>query len=63
MPSSRQAMTATTSYFVYEGASITQEHVERDVAVKVLQLHNVGGIFYRCRVYDAGKSVSRYYCS
>ena len=45
MPSSRQAMAATTSYFVYEGASIAEEHVERDAAVKVLlQLHHVGGM-------------------
>ena len=44
MPSSRQAMAATTSNFVYEGESIAQEHVERDAAVKVLQLHHVGGM-------------------
>ena len=44
LPSYGQAMTATTSNFVYEGASITQEHVERDAAVKVLQLHRVGGM-------------------
>ena len=36
-------MAATTSNFVYEGASIAQEHVEGDAAVKVLQLHHVGG--------------------
>ena len=42
LPSSRQAMAATTSSFVYEGVSIAQEHVERDAAVKVLQLHHVG---------------------
>ena len=41
---SRQAMAATTSNFVYEGASIAQEHVKRDVPVKVLQLHHVGGM-------------------
>ena len=35
-------MAATTSNFVYEGVNIAQEHVERDVAVKVLQLHHVG---------------------
>ena len=36
LPSSRQAMAATTSYFVYAGASIiAQEHVERDATVKV----------------------------
>ena len=34
----------TTSNFVYEGGSIAQEHVERDAAVKVLQLHHVGGM-------------------
>ena len=44
LPSSSQAMTATTSNFVYEGASIAQEHVERNVAVRVLQLHHVSGI-------------------
>ena len=46
MPSSSQAMAATTSYyyFVYKGASIAQEHIERDAAVKVLQLHHVGGM-------------------
>ena len=38
LPSSRHAMVATTSNFVYEGASIVQEHVERDAAVKVLCL-------------------------
>ena len=32
-----------TSYFVCEGASIAQEHVERNTAVKVLQLPHVGG--------------------
>ena len=37
-------MAATTSNFVYEGASIAQEHVEGDAAVKVLQLHHVGGM-------------------
>ena len=37
-------MADTTSNFVYEGASIAQEHVERDAAVKVLQLHHVGGM-------------------
>ena len=45
MPSSRQAMAATTSYFVCEGASIAQEqHVERNAEVKVLELHHVGGM-------------------
>ena len=45
MAFSRQAMAATTtSYFVYEAASIAQEHVERDTAVEVLQLHHVGGM-------------------
>ena len=44
LPSSRQAMADTISNFVYEGASIAQEHVERDAAVKVLQLHHVGGM-------------------
>ena len=39
MPSSRQAMAATSSNFVYEGSSIAQEHTERDAAVKVLRLH------------------------
>ena len=34
LPSSRYAMTATTSNFVYKGASIVREHVERDAAVK-----------------------------
>ena len=42
--SSRQAMAATTSNFVYESASIAQKHVERNAAVKVLQLHHVGGM-------------------
>ena len=42
IPSPRQAMAATTSYFVYEGANIAQEYGERDAAVKVLQLHRVG---------------------
>ena len=45
VPPTSQAMAATTSYyFVYEGASIAQEHIERDAAVKVLQLHHVGGM-------------------
>ena len=39
-----QGMAATTSNFVYEGASIAQEHVERDAVVKVLQLYHVGGM-------------------
>ena len=43
LPSSSQAMAATTSNFVYEGASIAKEHVERNTAVKVLQLRHVGG--------------------
>ena len=38
--SSREAMAATTSNSVYEGASIAQEHT----AVKVLKLHHVDGI-------------------
>ena len=42
LPSSSQAMAATTSNFFYEGASISQEHVERNAALKVLQLHHVG---------------------
>ena len=37
-------MTATTSNFVYEGTNIAQEHVKREAAVKVLQLHHVGGM-------------------
>ena len=44
MPSSRQAMAATTSNSVYEGASIALEHVERDVALKVPQLHHAGAM-------------------
>ena len=44
LPSSSQAMATTTSNFVYEGASIAQEHVERNAAIKVLQAHHVGGI-------------------
>ena len=44
LPSSRQAMAATTCNFVYEGANIAREHVERNAAVKVLQLHHVGGM-------------------
>ena len=42
--SSSQAMAATTSNFVHEDANIAQEHVERNAAVKVLQLHHVGGM-------------------
>ena len=34
MPPSRQAMAATTKYFVYKRASTAQEHVERNAAVK-----------------------------
>ena len=34
----------TTSNFVYEGTSIAQEHIERDGAVKALQLNHVGGM-------------------
>ena len=37
-------MAATPSNFVSEGGSIAQEHVERNAAVKVLQLHHVGGM-------------------
>ena len=37
-------MADTISNFVYEGAGIAQEHVKRDAAVKVLQLHHVGGM-------------------
>ena len=44
LPSSSLAMAATSSNFVYEGASIAQEHVQRNAAVKMLQLHYVGGI-------------------
>ena len=44
LSSSRESMAATTSNFVYEGASIAQEHVEREAVVKVLQLHHVGGM-------------------
>ena len=44
LPSSSQALTATPNYFVYEDASTAQEHVERNAAVKVLQLHHVGGM-------------------
>ena len=47
LPSSRQAMAATTSIFFYEGASsIAQEHT----AVIVLQLHHVGGMQSTTRV-------------
>ena len=42
--SSSQAMAATTNNFVYEGASIAQEYVERNAAGKVLKLHHVGGM-------------------
>ena len=44
LPSSSQAVAATTSNFVYEAASIAQEHVEHNAEVKVLQLHHVGGM-------------------
>ena len=44
LPFSRRATAATASNFVHEGASLAQEHVERDAAVKVLQLHHVGGM-------------------
>ena len=45
LPSYRQVMDATTSNSIYEGASIAQQgHVERDAAVRVLQLHHVDGI-------------------
>ena len=44
LPSSCQATAVTTSNFVFEGASLAQEHVQRNTAVKVLQLHHVGGM-------------------
>ena len=44
LPSSSQATAATTRNFVYEGASIAPEHVERNAVVKLLQLHHVGGM-------------------
>ena len=44
LPFYGQAMVTTTSNFVYEGASIAQEHVERGAAVKELQVIHVGGM-------------------
>ena len=44
LPSSSQAMAATASNFAHEGASIAQKDVERNAAVKVRQLHRVGGM-------------------
>ena len=43
-PSSSQAMAATISNFVDEGASVAQEHEEPNAVVKVLQLNHVGGM-------------------
>ena len=51
LPSSTRAMAATTSNFVYEGASIAQEHVER-TPCRRHEEH---------RVYGAGMSFARYW--
>ena len=58
LPSSRQAMAVTTSYFVYEGASIAQEHdVERDATV-IKVLHAQHRRHTEHWLYGAGMYVS-----
>ena len=44
LPSSRQAMATTTSSSVYEIKRVSQDHVERDAAAKMLHLYHVGGM-------------------